>query len=42
MISGKEFINQKEWKAASDILTKAVELVQNKGWQQVNRNAGGS
>lgn len=34
MISGKEFINQKEWQAASDILTKAIELVQNKGWQQ--------
>jgi len=29
-----EFVNLKEWKAASDILNRAIQLVDEKGWQQ--------
>lgn len=27
-------MNLKEWQAASDILNRAIELVEKKGWQQ--------
>jgi len=30
----KEFVNLKEWLAASDILNEAIQLVNKKGWQQ--------
>ncbi|HET6721188.1 MAG TPA: hypothetical protein VFH07_00505 [Chitinophagaceae bacterium] len=32
--SGKHFVNLKEWQAASDILNRAIELVNKNGWQQ--------
>jgi hypothetical protein len=31
---GKESVNLKEWQAASDILNRAIELVNEKDWQQ--------
>lgn len=31
---GKDFVNLKEWQAASDILNRAIELVNKNGWQQ--------
>ena len=31
---GNHFVNLKEWQAASDILNRAIELVNNNGWQQ--------
>jgi hypothetical protein len=31
---GKEFVNLKEWQAASHILTTAIEVVKKNGWQQ--------
>lgn len=31
---GKESVNLKEWRAASDILNRAIDLVNEKGWQQ--------
>ena len=30
----KEFVNLKEWLAASDILNEAIQFVNKKGWQQ--------
>jgi hypothetical protein len=32
--SNKDFVNLKEWQAASDILDRAIELVNKNGWQQ--------
>ena len=32
--ANEDFVNLKEWQAASDILNRAVELVNKNGWQQ--------